>query len=61
MEHGCGGFAGGVEVYMDVFELNAGSKDDFVELVRLADEIIFYGEEEDNFHMSFYVNDIWTE
>ena len=51
----------GVTVYLDTFELNANNKADFIELVNLADEIIFYGEENNYFHMSFYVNDIWTE
>ena len=50
-----------VTVYMDEFELNASNKLDFIELIQLADEIIFYGDEEDYFHIAFYVDDIWTE
>lgn len=51
----------GVTVFMDTFELNTDNKADFVELIQLADEIIFYGDEENFFHMTFYVNNIWTE
>jgi len=51
----------GVTVYMDTFELNVGNKEDFIELVNLADEIIFYGDEENFFHMTFYVKDKWIE
>ena len=51
----------GVTVYMDAFELSTKNKNEFNELIQLADEIIFYGDEENYFHMTFYVNDIWAE
>jgi len=50
----------GVKVYMDEFELGEKNKKSFNELINLADDVIFYGEEEDYFHISFYVYDIWT-
>jgi hypothetical protein len=46
---------------MDEFELSTVKKADFIELITLADNVIFYGDEEDMFHMAFYVNGIWTE
>ena len=51
----------GVTVYMECFELCQQNKTDFIELIQLADEVIFYGDEEHYFHMTFYVHDIWTE
>jgi len=51
----------GTTVYTDVFEVNAENKDKFVELINLADEAIFYGDEENWFHMTFYINNIWEE
>ena len=46
----------GITVHLDVFELNENNKDDFIKLTRLADEVIFYGDEENYFHITFYVN-----
>jgi len=51
----------GVIVHMDCFAVSKENKSDFFELLQLADDIVFYGDEEDYFHISFYVNDIWTE
>jgi len=51
----------GVTVYMDEFELSTVKKAGFFELITLADNVVFYGDEEDMFHMTFYVNGIWTE
>ena len=51
----------GVTVYMDEFELSTVKKADFIELITLADNVIFYGDEKNVFHMSFYVNGIWAE
>ena len=51
----------GVTIYMDVFELNISNKAKFIELINLADEIVFYGDEENYFQMTFFVKDIWKE
>lgn len=50
-----------VTAHMDTFELNPTNKPDFLELTNLADTITFYGDEEDQFHMTFTVNGIWSE
>jgi len=51
----------GIRVYLDEFELNTHNKSQFTELIDLADNVIFYGTDENCFDMTFYVNDIWTE
>lgn len=48
-----------VTVSLEEFEVNDNTKYDFVEMVRLADTTTLYGDEEDRFHISFYVNGIW--
>lgn len=51
----------GVTIYIDEFELTAANKNEFIELIKMADVVIFYGDEENYFHLTFYVNDIYTE
>lgn len=51
----------GISVCIDEFELNPDSKAKFMELINLADNVIFYGTDENYFDITFYVNDIWTE
>ena len=50
-----------VTIYIDAFELNTANKADFFKLVNLSDSVIFYGDKDDLFHITFSVNDIWTE
>jgi len=51
----------GVKVHTDEFLLDSKNRDEFIELLNLADNVVFMGDEQDYFHMTFYVNDIWTE
>jgi hypothetical protein len=50
-----------IRVCVDAFELDQDNKAKFIELINLADNVIFYGTEQNYFDISFYVNDIWTE
>lgn len=50
-----------VTIYMDAFELSMENKADFLKLLSLSDSVIFYGDKEDFFHITFSVNDIWSE
>jgi hypothetical protein len=51
----------GITVYADAFSLSNRNKDDFLELVQLSDDVVFYGVSEDCFTATFYISDIWTE
>jgi hypothetical protein len=48
-------------VYSDILEISSENKETFFEIIKLADDTIIYGDESNYFHISFYVNDIWTE
>ena len=50
-----------VNVYTDCFETNAENKEEYIELIRLADTSLHYSQSQNQFLMKFSVKGIWSE